>query len=114
MLYVSLIHALNIPCLLDTFGDWHQSGIQWKTPHIFNSKNSLWGEYGIEKNKKIPEHKKRYNVANHIRALLDLLYIGNFSVAEGMKEDFICNDKYNEEIFNKVYMMRNLSHCKKH
>ena len=24
-----------------------------------------------------------------------------------MREDFICNDKYNKEIFEKVYMLRN-------
>ena len=44
--------------------------------------------------------------ANHIRALLDLLYEGNFSVAQGMKEDFICTEEYDEEIFDKVLMLK--------
>lgn len=112
MKYVSLIHALNIPCSLETCGDWHASGIQWGRPHILESDNSLWGDYGIEKNKTIPEHNQKYNVANHIRAILDLLYVGNFTVPQGMKEDFICNSRYDEEIFNKVILMIDLPHWK--
>lgn len=113
MKYVSLIHALNLSCKLETCGDWHCSAIQWERPHILESNNSIWGDYGIETNRKIPDHDGIYNVANHIRALLDLLYVGNFSVAQGMKEDFICNDKYNKEIFDKVIMMSFLPHWDK-
>lgn len=108
MKYISLIHALNLPCNLETCGDWHASSIQWKKPHILESEESLWGDYGIEKNKKIPEHEEKYNVANHIRALLDLLFIGNFTIAQGMNKDFICNDKYDNEIFDKVILMMDL------
>lgn len=108
MKYISLIHALNLPCDLETCGDWHASSIQWKKPHILESEESLWGDYGIEKNKKIPEHEEKYNVANHIRALLDLLFIGNFTIAQGMNKDFICNDKYDNEIFDKVILMIDL------
>lgn len=108
MLYVTEIHALNLPCSLETCGDWHTSALQWTNPHIRESEGSLFGDYGIEHNKKIPEHTERYNVANHIRALLDLLEIGFFTVAQGMNNDFICNSKYDNEIFEKVYMMRYL------
>ncbi len=113
MKYISFIHALNIPCNLNTFGDWHLSSIQWKNPNIIDSKNSIFGEYGIEKNKTIPEHSNKYNVANHIRAILDLLYIGNFTVAQGMNKDFIVTNEYNKEIFEKVLLMHNLPHWKK-
>jgi len=113
MKYVSLIHALNIPCSLETCGDWHISSIQWEKPNILDTENSIFGEYGIEKNKIIPEHKEKFAIANHIRALLDLLYIGNFTVAQGMNKDFICNSKYDMEIFNKVIIMRNLPHWEK-
>lgn len=34
MKYVSLIHALNLPCSLDTCGDWHTSALQWDSPNI--------------------------------------------------------------------------------
>ena len=97
-----LLYQLDIPCSLETCGDLHCSSIQWERPHILESDNSLWGDYGIEKNKIIPEHTEKYNVANHIRAILDLLYGGNFTVPQGMKDDFICNSKYNKEIFSKI------------
>lgn len=114
MKYVTLIHALNLPCKLETTGDWHCSALQWKKPNILESDESIWKDYGIEKNKEIPEHKRtKYNVANHIRALLDLLYMGNFTVAQGMNKDFICNSKYDKEIFDKVIMMRDLPHWDK-
>ncbi len=108
MKYITDIHALNLPCSLKTCGDWHTSAIQWKNPHTRESENSFFGDYGIEANKTIPEHKEKYYVANHIRALLDLLEVGNFAEAQGMNEDFICNSAYDEEVFNMVYSMRSL------
>ena len=105
MKYISLIHALNLPCQLETCGDWHTSALNWQTIKLLDSKDSIFGDYGIEMNKKIPEHDKLYNVANHIRAILDLLYIGNFTVAEGMNKDYICNSKYDKEIFEQVIKM---------
>ena len=107
MKYISGIFALNINCDLDTCGDWHQSALKWDSFTLLESENSIWGDYGIEKNKVIPGHSVKYNVANHIRALLDLIQQYNFVLAGGMREDFICNDKYNKEIFEKVYMLRN-------
>ena len=113
MKYISLIHALNLPCNLNTCGDWHCSSLQWKKITMLNTNESIFGEYGIETNKTIPEHKEKYNVANHIRAILDLLYIGNFTVAQGMNKDFIVTGEYNEEIFEKVMLMIDLPHWKK-
>lgn len=105
MLYVTGIHALNLECGLNTCGDWHTSAIQWENPTIMESDGSIFGEYGIEKNRTIPEHSEKYNVANHIRALLDLIQSGNFSLAQGMKNDYICCDEYNDEIFSQVYKL---------
>ena len=105
MLYITGIHALNLPCSLMTCGDWHCSSIQWKRPNMRESKQSIFGDYGIEFNVTIPEHDGTYAVANHIRALLDLLELGIFSVAQGMNNDFICNDDYNDEIFGKVTLL---------
>lgn len=59
-----------------------------------------------QKNIPIPEHPGRYHVANHIRALLDLLELGRFTPAQGMNQDFICNDAYTEEIFRQVMKLR--------
>ena len=30
MLYISYMHALNIPCKLETSGDWHWGAYKWK------------------------------------------------------------------------------------
>jgi len=108
MLYITGIHALNLPCSLLTCGDWHCSAIQWKHPTIRDSKHSLFGEYGIGQNITIPEHDGTFAAANHIRALLDLLELGKFSIAQGMNKDFICNDDYTDEIFGKVALMNRL------
>lgn len=107
MLYISGIHALNLSCELETCGDWHQSAIQWVNIPLLESEGSIFGDYGIELNKKVPEHIETFAVANHIRALLDLLVAGKFSIAQGMKNDYICNDKYTEEIFEKVLLLKN-------
>ena len=110
MQYITGLHALNLPCNLDTCGDWHQSAIQWEHPKMSESDGSLYGEYGLEPGHCIPGHEGRFVVANTLRALLDLLYEGNFSLAQGANEDFICNDKYDIEFFNQVYLMRDF--CK--
>jgi len=58
MKYITGIHALNLSCELETCGDWHQSAIQWVHPTILESIGSIFGDYGIEHNKPIPEHKE--------------------------------------------------------
>ncbi len=108
MKYVTGIHALNIPCALDTSGDWHASALRWENISVLDSESSLFGDYGIEHDKKIPKHAETYPVANHIRALLDLLAQGNFAVAQGMNNDFICNPGYDDEIFSQVMKMDKL------
>ena len=110
MLYLSGVHALNLPCKLETCGDWHTSALQWRDLRLLDSDNSLFGDYGIETEKSVPEKMELYNVANHIRALLDLLVQGNFAAAQGMRDDFICTEKYTEQIFNKVALMSALTH----
>lgn len=112
MKYITGIHALNLPCSLDTCGDWHQSAIQWESPTFADSDLSVYGEYGIEFDIKIPLHQERFAVANHIRALLDLLVASRFSLAQGMNKDFICNESYDSEIFNKVLFLRDMENWK--
>jgi len=113
MKYISGIHALNLPCNLDTCGDWHQSGIQWEKPMLLESDGSLFGNYGIELGHKIPYHTERYAVANTIRACLDLLELGLYSVAQGMRDDYICNEAYNQEVFEHVWQMHHLPNWSK-
>lgn len=107
MKYITGQHALNIPCSLLTCGDWHQAALQWNVPFIKDSNDSIFKDYGIETNVSIPEHNEKYNVANHIRALLDLLELDKLSLAQGMNKDYICNDSYNDEIFEHVLLLSN-------
>ena len=110
MRYITGIHALNLPSALPTCGDWHGSAIQWRTPFARNSEDSVFGGFGIESGVAIPGHKDKYYAANHIRALLDLLETGNLSLAQGMNNDYICNDAYTDIIFEKVALLHNLPH----
>jgi hypothetical protein len=108
MRYITGVHALNLPCSLLTCGDWHASALRWENITFGETESSLFGEYGIEYGKEIPEHSGTYAAANHIRALLDLLETGHYAAAQGMNRDFICNDDYTEEVFDKVSLMKNL------
>lgn len=108
MKYITGIHALNIPCSLDTSGDWHASALKWEKLSMEESDGSMFGDYGIEYEKRIPKHSGTYPVANHIRAILDLLLQENFAEAQGMNNDFICNEEYDEEIFSQVMKMQEL------
>lgn len=112
MKYLTGIHALNLECSLETSGDWHMSGLKWEKLTWAETKNMFFKDYGITLGIPMPEHSGPYPVANHIRALLDLLEWGNFAVAQGMNDDYICNAKYDMEVFQKVWMMRNLPNWK--
>ncbi|WP_454961711.1 nucleotidyl transferase AbiEii/AbiGii toxin family protein [Eggerthia catenaformis] len=106
MIYLTGIHALNIPCSLETTGDWHASALKWDKLKFKDSQNSIFKEYGIEKAHAIPNYNGIFNVANTIRACLDMLEDGDFSNAQGMNNDYICNEKYDNEVFSKVIMLK--------
>lgn len=113
MKYISGVHALNLACSLDTSGDWHASALRWDQLNLRDSRKSVFGDYGIEVAQNVPENPGKHYVANHIRACLDLIEEGRFSVAQSMRRDFICNDKYNDEIFAQVFKLRNSSDWEK-
>lgn len=109
MRYITGIHALNLKCLLDTCGDWHSSALKWKDISFKESEETILKDWGIEANHSIPEHTEKYYVANHIRALLDLIADGKFSVAQGIREDYICNEKYTPIVLEMVWKLREQS-----
>ena len=110
MKYLSGIHALNLKCSLETCGDWHQSALKWENLTWMESDQSIFKDYGIETNREDLAiiGLRKINIANHIRAILDLLVERKFPLAQGMNNDFICNDKYDDEIFHKVMELKNL------
>ena len=105
MMYLTGQFALNLPCDLKTCGDWHTTALRWSNIKLIDSSLSIYGDYGIEKNKKIPEHSGYYNVANHIRAILDLLVVERFDLITNFNNDYICNDDLTNEIFEKIYVL---------
>lgn len=113
MRYITGIHALNLPCALETCGDWHTSALRWGDITFRESDGSRFGDYGIEPGHRIPCHDGEYYVANTLRALVDLLEEGNFPVAQGANNDYICNDVYTDEFFGLVYRLRDLPHWEK-
>ena len=111
MLYLSGIYALNIENTLNTCGDWHTSALDWSNIELEESTNSMFGDWGIELNKHIPEHTELYNVADDLRAILDLMQKKeNLGYLKGFRTDFICTDEYNASFFQKVILLRKLEH----
>ena len=108
MIYLTGVHALNIEDSILCCGDWHTSAIQWSdlSKDIKESDDSIFKDYGIESDKTIPEHNEKYNVANTLRAVLDLLEGGHTRYLIGFRDDFIMVDDYNEEFFKKVILLR--------
>lgn len=111
MLYITGIQALNIEDSTECCGDWHTSAQDWSKLNIADSKDSRFKDWGIETDKFIPTHKEHYNVANTLRAVVDLLqdkkYLGYL---KGFRNDFFCTDVHNQEFFEKVIMLRDIPH----
>lgn len=110
MLYITDIHALNLPCALGTTGDWHHSAIQWDSPRTLESSESPFGDWGIEADRGIRyagQTIEHANVANHVRACLDMIERGRLTCAQGMREDFLDGDRtFDEDIFSRVALLR--------
>ncbi|KXB34333.1 hypothetical protein [Aerococcus christensenii] len=105
MRYLTGIYAFNIPCSLETSGDWHWGALNWKQADFKESTSSFYGNYGISQ-KPVSTPIGAYYVANHIRAFLDLLVEGKFSVVRGSRKEYFGNEKYTLEILNKVYELK--------
>lgn len=105
MHYITGRYALNLPCGLKTPGDWHFYALDWSKVIWADSADSVWGDYGIELHNDVPGQTGEVGVANHIRALLDLIAAGAFPVAWGMRENYLNNDALAPEVFAKVWLL---------
>ena len=110
MKYISGLHALNIPCRLETSGDWHTLSLSWETIPLWNTEKSPFGTEGIERHQSLMGKKGTFYIANHIRACLDLLLAGDFSNLPGMRRDYICTDIYDADIFAAVWKLHKTAH----
>lgn len=105
MLYVSCVYALNLPCKLDLQGDWHMSSLDWDKVTFLNSADSIYKDYGIEQSYSNSLVNLYYvNKANYIRACLDLLELGKFSLLKTFMHKWLDTDdkKLLSEIFSQV------------
>lgn len=105
MIYVSGEYALNEPCKLNTTGDWHKNCYSIENAMLLESNGTIFENYGLEKHN---INGEKLYVADHIRAILDIMQYGSIEFLYGFKKDFICVDEYDDEIFNKVYMLKHL------
>lgn len=103
MRYISFIQALNIEDKnTECCGDWHCSGQDWQNLTMADTRESIFGEWGIEKGVQVPEHEELYAVANVMRACLDIMQTKYCGFLVGFRNDFFCTDKYNNEFMGKV------------
>ena len=76
MKYISGVFALNIEDSLETCGDWHTSALDWNRIRLVESDNTIFKDYGIERDKKIlmplsiTVHHATID-GNHIKEFLD-------------------------------------------
>lgn len=107
MKYITRVQALNIEDSTECCGDWHTSAMNWSKLDLVESDNSVFGDWGIELDKQVPEHTDHYNVANTLRAILDLMLNKYYvSYLKNFRNDFLCTDEYNQEFFEKVYELK--------
>lgn len=105
MKYISGLYALNVPCSLKTTGDWHYKSYPINKAKYNESDNSIYKDYGIENYEK---DNIKYNVANHLRAILDLMVDNRLDQLKGFKNDYIVVSDYDNMFFDKVYEMKTL------
>ena len=110
MKYISGLHALNIPCRLETTGDWHTLSLSWENIPLWETEDSPFGTQRIELHQSLMGKKGVFYVADHIRACLDMLQAGDFSNLQGMRHDYICTDIYDAAIFAAVWKFRSSAH----
>ena len=111
MKYITGLHALHLPCSLETCGDTHHLP-DWKHPTVMSTATAFFGDWGLEWHE-IPGHRgKRIPVANHIRACLDMLEMRDYINLQGMNAVYLDAPCYNEFIFNQVLRMQTLPYWK--
>ena len=112
MLYISGLYALNLPCKLKLQGDGHMSSLDWNKVKYLESKDSIFEDYGIEVGYSNEELGLQHvNKANYIRACLDLLEHGKYSVLKNFMSKWLDTDlqELQTEIFNQVFKLSSSS-----
>ena len=112
MKYITGIYALQFDLIPDMGCDWHSTTLDWSKTKWGETDNNIFGTYGIIKSYSSYLNKGCF-VANPIRVALDEFINNSFGYLQGsLRKDFILNDKYNLEFFNKVIKLKDLPHWK--
>ena len=103
MQYLTGRLAFAIPCKLNSCGIWNISKKDFMDEEKFKlseSEGSFFGDWGIETNKLVPGREYCcYNVANHLRAYLDLLMLGEFDQLIGLYDEGIADARCRLDLF---------------
>lgn len=109
MKYVSGLHALSQVCDLDTAGVPNPHELDWEHVCIRETDESIYGTYGITEINFLPNQGYGcFYIANTIRAILDCLVYGDYDAINDFRDEIICNERFNEEVFEKVSCLNNL------
>lgn len=117
MRYITGIIAFGVECQRNSIGKWNitkNDFLNEKLMELKESDESPFKDYGIEENKIVPYHDFcTYNVADHVRAYLDMLHEGMFSELKGLFYECIGDGKCRHDIFMTVYgKLRHLAEFK--
>lgn len=118
MKYITGIIAMGTECSLNTPGLWNIPKEMYLDDEVFKtveSDDSPFKDWGIETNKLVKYREFcLYNVANHVRAYVDMLYDGKFEELKDLFFEAINDSKSRKDIFMLVYgKLRHLAQFKK-
>lgn len=114
MKYITGLIAFGTPCNLDTCGKGDITKEQYLDPanmKLYESDESPFGDYGIECDKLIDYHysmenyqeNELYNVANHVRAYCDMLYLNKPSTCKWLFYDCLNTVKSRDAVFELLF-----------
>lgn len=107
MRYITGILAFGVQCERNSTGKWNLTKSEFLDEKLMELKESddyPFKDYGIEENKLIPYHDIcTYNVADHVRAYVDMIYEKRFDELVGLFYECIVDMKCRGDIFMLVY-----------
>ena len=107
MKYITGIIAFGVECNRNSVGRWNitkEEFLDDKLMELKESDESPFKDYGIEENKLVPYHDIcTYNVADHVRAYVDMLHDEQFDELKDLFYECIVDLKCRHDIFMLVY-----------
>ena len=106
MKYITGIVAFGVQCERNSTGKWNLTKddfLNEENMKLKESDDSPFKDYGIEENKLVPYHDIcTYNVADHVRAYVDMVHEQRFDELVGLFYESIGDMKCRQDIFMLV------------